>query len=100
MLRSKLIKKILLTTVNAFLLIGSVHANPIGGIVESKGTGSLERENKEVVVGTVGTEIQLNDTAQGHALQSDGTYRLTSELIEDGEMPFNSQMWFLESREM
>ena len=45
-------------------------------------------------------EIQLNDTARGHALQSDGTYRLTSELIEDGEMPFNSQMWFLESREM
>lgn len=64
MLLSKLTKKILLTTVNAFLLIGSVHANPIGGIVESKGTGSLERENKEVVEGTVGTEIQLNDTAQ------------------------------------
>ena len=64
MLQSKLIKKILLTTVNTFLLIGSVHANPIGGIVESKGTGSLERENQEVVEGTVGTEIQLNDTAQ------------------------------------
>ena len=64
MLQSKLIKKILLTTVNTFLLIGYVHANPIGGIVESKGTGSLERENQEVVEGTVGTEIQLNDTAQ------------------------------------
>jgi len=61
---SRLIKKILLTTVSAVLLIGSVNAESIGGVVESTGVGSLERESKQIVEGAVGTEIQLNDTAQ------------------------------------
>jgi len=61
---SRLIKKILLTTVSTFLLIGSVNAESIGGVVESTGVGSLERESKQIVEGAVGTEIQLNDTAQ------------------------------------
>lgn len=64
MLLSRLIKKILLTTVSTVLLIGSVNAESIGGVVESTGVGSLERESKKVVEGSVGTEIQLNDTAQ------------------------------------
>ena len=64
MLLSRLIKKILLTTVSTVLLIGSVNAESIGGVVESTGVGSLERESKKVVEGAVGTEIQLNDTAQ------------------------------------
>jgi hypothetical protein len=61
---SRLIKKILLTTVSTVLLIGSVNAESIGGVVESTGVGSLERESKQIVEGAVGTEIQLNDTAQ------------------------------------
>ena len=36
----------------------------IGGIVESTGVGSLERETSDVVTASVGEEIQLNDTAQ------------------------------------
>jgi len=64
MLLSRLIKKILLTTVSTVLLIGSVNAESIGGVVESTGVGSLERESKQIVEGAVGTEIQLNDTAQ------------------------------------
>ena len=64
MLLSRLIKKILLTTVSTVLLIGSVNAESIGGVVESTGVGSLERESKQIVEGAVGTKIQLNDTAQ------------------------------------
>lgn len=64
MLSSRLIKKILLTTVSTVLLIGSVNAESIGGVVESTGVGSLERQSKQIVEGAVGTEIQLNDTAQ------------------------------------
>ena len=64
MLLSRLIKKTLLATVNTVLLIGSVNAESIGGVVESTGVGSLERESKQIVEGAVGTEIQLNDTAQ------------------------------------
>jgi len=64
MLSSRLIKKILLTTVSTVLLIGSVNAESIGGVVESTGVGSLERESKQIVEGAVGTKIQLNDTAQ------------------------------------
>ena len=64
MLLSRLIKKILLTTVSTVLLIGSVNAESIGGVVESTGVGSLERQSKQIVEGAVGTEIQLNDTAQ------------------------------------
>ena len=36
----------------------------IGGIVESTGVGSLERETSNVVQASVGEEIQLNDTAR------------------------------------
>ncbi|MDC0889169.1 FecR domain-containing protein [bacterium] len=64
MLSSRLIRKILLTTVSTVLLIGSVNAESIGGVVESTGVGSLERESKQIVEGAVGTKIQLNDTAQ------------------------------------
>ncbi len=64
MLSSRLIKKTLLTTVSTVLLIGSVYAESIGGVVESTGVGSLERQSKQIVEGAVGTEIQLNDTAQ------------------------------------
>ena len=64
MLLSRLIKKTLLTTLSTVLLIGSVYAESIGGVVEFTGVGSLERESKQIVEGAVGTEIQLNDTAQ------------------------------------
>ena len=43
--------------------------------------------------------IQLKDTARGHILQSDGTYFTPSTLIEDGEEAFDSQQWFLISRD-
>ena len=65
MLQSKSIRKILRTTVNALLLVGvAAHGASIGGIVESTGVGSLERETKNVVQASVGEEIQLNDTAR------------------------------------
>ena len=59
------IRKIQPAIVNALLLVGVVaHGAPIGGIVESTGTGSLVRETSAVVTADVGEEIQLNDTAQ------------------------------------
>ena len=43
----KLIKKIQLTIVSAFLLMGSVYAqDPIGDIVESTGVGGIVRNNE------------------------------------------------------
>lgn len=61
----RLIRKITPTIISAILSIGSgvVHAESIGGIVESKGIGSLLRE-KDVISSVVGTDIELNDTAQ------------------------------------
>ena len=64
MLLSRLIRKILLTTANSFLLVGIASASPIGDVVESTGVGSLLRESTDVVEAKVGEEIQLNDTAQ------------------------------------
>lgn len=61
----RLIRKITPAIVSAILSIGSgvVYAESIGGIVESKGIGSLLRE-KEVISSVIGTDIELNDTAQ------------------------------------
>ena len=65
MLLSRLTRKILRTTANTLLLVGvAAQGASIGGIVESTGVGSLERETKNVVQASVGEEIQLNDTAQ------------------------------------
>ena len=65
MLQSRLIRKILQATANTLLLVGvAAQGASIGGIVESTGVGSLERETSDVVTATVGEEIQLNDTAQ------------------------------------
>ena len=65
MLQSRSIRKILRATANTLLLVGvAVQGASIGGIVESTGVGSLERETSDVVTASVGEEIQLNDTAQ------------------------------------
>ena len=65
MLLSRLTRKITQATVNALLLVGvAAQGASIGGIVESTGVGSLERETSDVVIASVGEEIQLNDTAQ------------------------------------
>ena len=63
MLQYRSIRKILLTIVSAIFAIGSVTADTIGGIVESKGIGSLLRE-RDVIESEVGVPIELNDTAQ------------------------------------
>ena len=60
----KLIKKIQLTIVSAFLLMGSVYAqDPIGDIVESTGVGGIVRNN-ERLPSNVGSDIVLYDEAQ------------------------------------
>jgi hypothetical protein len=61
----RLIRKITPTIISVILSMGSgvVHAESIGGIVESKGIGSLLRET-DVISSVVGTDIELNDTAQ------------------------------------
>ena len=57
----KLIKKIHLTIVSAFLLMGSVYAqDPIGDIVESTGVGGIVRNN-ERLPSNVGSDIVLYD---------------------------------------
>jgi len=63
MLLSRLIRKILLTTVNIHLLVGVAYASSIGGVIESTGVNSLERSSSDIAA-QVGTEIQLNDTAK------------------------------------
>ena len=65
MLQFRSIRKILQATANTLLLVGvAAQGASIGGIVESTGVGSLERETSDVVQASVGEEIQLNDTAQ------------------------------------
>ena len=65
MLQFRSIRKILRATANTLLLVGvAAQGASIGGIVESTGVGSLERETSDVVQASVGEEIQLNDTAQ------------------------------------
>jgi len=63
MLLSRSTRKILLATASSIFAIGSVAADTIGDIVESKGIGSLLRET-DVIESDVGVAIELNDTAQ------------------------------------
>lgn len=44
-------------------------------------------------------EIQLKDTNRSHLLNSDGTYRPVSQMLEEDEEPFDSQAWFLENKQ-
>ena len=62
----KSIKKIQLTTASLILLMGSVYAEPIGNIIEHKGSASLTREEGEelVVTGAFIPDVELNDTAE------------------------------------
>ena len=60
----KLIKKIHLTIVSAFFLMGSVYGqDPIGDIVESTGVGGIVRNN-ETLSNEVGSDIVLYDEAR------------------------------------
>ena len=64
MQRFKLIKKIHLTIVSAFFLMGSVYGqDPIGDIVESTGVGGIVRNN-ETLSNDVGSNIVLYDEAR------------------------------------
>ena len=61
----KSIRKTQLTTASLVLLMGSVYAEPIGNIVEHKGSASLTREQGEELVVSESSipEVELNDTA-------------------------------------
>ena len=62
----KSIKKTQLTIASLVLLMGSVYAEPIGNIVEHKGSASLTREQGEELEVTESSipEVELNDTAE------------------------------------
>ena len=62
----KSIKKTQLTIASLILLMGSVYAEPIGNIVEHKGSASLTREEGEELVVTPAfiPDVELNDTAE------------------------------------
>ena len=62
--QSKLIKKIQLTIVSSFLLVGSVMADSIGDIIESTGVGKIVRQQEEIVVTGAFLPIELNDVAE------------------------------------
>jgi len=62
--QSKLIKKIQLTIVSSFLLMGSVMADSIGDIIESTGVGKIVRQQEEIVVTGTFLPIELNDVAE------------------------------------
>lgn len=62
----KSIKKTQLTIASLVLLMGSVYAEPIGNIVEHKGSATLTREQGEELVVTPAfiPDVELNDTAE------------------------------------
>ena len=62
----KSIKKTQLTIASLILLMGSVYAEPIGNIIEHKGSASLTREQGEelVITGAFVPDVELNDTAE------------------------------------
>ena len=62
----KSIKKTQLTIASLVLLMGSVYAEPIGNIVEHKGSATLTREEGEELVVTPAfiPDVELNDTAE------------------------------------
>ena len=67
MLQFKLIRKTLLTTVSASILVGSLHASePIGSISEHKGQAYLTRDldTESIEVGTTIPPVLQNDTAE------------------------------------
>ena len=66
MLQFKSIRKIVLATASLVFLMGSVYAEPIGNIIEHKGSASLTREEGEelVVTGAFIPDVELNDTAE------------------------------------
>lgn len=76
---SRLIKKILLTTLSIVFSMGSVHADSIGDIVESTGIGSVLRNNSEIG-NDVGTGIVLYDEA------ITGNGRMLIEFLDDEEL--------------
>jgi len=54
---------------------------------------SLRREIKGIL------NVYLHDTAKSHILQPDGNYMPQITTLEDGEVPFNAQEWFLNGRQ-
>jgi polyphosphate kinase len=52
---------------------------------------TLRREIREEIL-----EIYLQDTAKTHVLQADGSYVPRLTLSDDGQAPFNAQMWLLQ----
>ena len=60
----KLIRKIQLTIVSSFLLVGSVYADSIGDIVESTGVGKIVRQQEEIVVSGAVLPVELYDRAE------------------------------------
>ncbi|HID51381.1 MAG TPA: polyphosphate kinase 1 [Anaerolineae bacterium] len=42
--------------------------------------------------------VYMHDTAKSHILQSDGNYIPQITMLDDAEVPFNAQQWFLDGR--
>ncbi len=42
--------------------------------------------------------VYMHDTAKSHVLQSDGNYIPQITMLDDAEVPFNAQQWFLNGR--
>jgi polyphosphate kinase len=45
-------------------------------------------------------EAYLRDTEKGHWLQADGRYISAASLMDENEDPFNSQIWFMNGRDL
>ena len=54
-------------------------------------------EQQKQIIGIL--NIYLHDTAKSYSLQANGQYIPKNTLLEEGEEPFNSQLWFLYDRE-
>jgi polyphosphate kinase len=45
-------------------------------------------------------EAYLRDTEKGHWIQADGRYISAASLLDENEDPFNSQIWFMNGRDL
>ena len=54
-------------------------------------------EQQKQIIGIL--NIYLHDTAKSYSLQANGQYIPKNSLLEEAEVPFNSQLWFLYDRE-
>lgn len=80
------------------IFIGS--ADPMPRNIDRRVEILVPIENQELQQQIIGVlNIYLHDTAKSHLLQPNGQYVPRHTLLDEGEKPFNSQLWLLNKRD-